>query len=589
MALSTPPTDWLALNLSKDLKILNFEPWVVITRRTLDFNTKENEPAITMMVFLNSQTRIFVLNVLNRTWKKGQFQTHEQVASIIHEFFSGNNPCYGYTMDQRFAKNCLFLVNSREEICSACRKMRDGQEIEPMKQVEKSFHLNKDTEELEHDSEETIMEEVEDLLDSNPLCDIRPSRDILLADFSFNCREESLSEVITDHQLQGGKHEDEINPKERKTKLKKLQRSDDSNSSIPCFMHENNLKNTESQKARNRKIHKDGRSVKPKSKKLLEHLHNVSCSRCETRFAVGRDLFTHFKDVHELSDEDIQKDFHVPVCYICQQAFATNSLLQMHKKRDHLLGKWKCTVCWKDLGHGEEVQSHYEDNHQPKDFQIKCALCEKELCFRNSFEAVREHWNQCLKDKLTEYRLRNAHRYLTKKFVCDVCGMAFPNEMLLIDHQDEHQGILNHSCSQCDYKTGTIRKLRSHIKYWHSGTRGSKPPVVACEICGQQVYKTNLWKHMANRHEEKALSCNECDKKFGTTLSLRAHMETVHPKNTLTCAICNTQVKCAAKLKVHMAIHQPPKYFCRFCGKGLKTTVSLANHERLHTRENPYK
>ncbi|TRY71085.1 hypothetical protein TCAL_01253 [Tigriopus californicus] len=359
-------------------------------------------------------------------------------------------------------------------------------------------------------------------------------------------------------------------------------------SKVSCSLCKKLFKNIESLKTHQRRIHKDGRSPKRKSKKFLEHLRDVVCPHCESRFHVGRDLFFHLKVVHCLSDEEIQKDFHVPICYICQQAFATYGLQQMHKKIDHLLGKWKCSICLKDFRHGGEVQEHYQGNHQPEEFHIKCALCQAELCFTTGFDVVKEHWDHCLKAKLTEDRLKNAPKYLAKRYVCDECGRAFQSQRLLNDHQDEHRGILKHSCSNCDYKTGTIRKLRSHMHYWHSGKPGYKPPLVACEICGQQVYKTNLWKHVANRHEKKAFSCDKCDKKFGTDLSLRAHKETVHPENTITCNICGIQVKHMAKLKVHMASHQPPKYFCRFCPKALKTTVSLANHERIHTGENPY-
>lgn len=140
-----------------------------------------------------------------------------------------------------------------------------------------------------------------------------------------------------------------------------------------------------------------------------------------------------------------------------------------------------------------------------------------------------------------------SNRLQRKRFVCDKCGKFFPFKSALFDHQDEHQGILKYLCSSWECKTGTSSKLRAHQKYWHSAQckRLQKKTLVSCEICGTQVEQSYLPRHISNNHKPPSWPCDECEKKFGTHITLKRHKHTVHSKSMVDCKICGMQVKCA--------------------------------------------
>ncbi|XP_059091224.1 zinc finger protein 808-like isoform X1 [Tigriopus californicus] len=589
MASDQEPIDWTQLHLSEDLQLLDFDPWIVITRQTLDFDTKGNKPFISMMMFLDTKSRVFILSVVYRTYKEGPIQNLEQVNQLIHEFFEDRHPCWGYGSDEdlprpyshQYATKCTVLVAKQGDQCGWCYEK----------------YLSIESNDDSGTNMDSILEDlVENAMDSKPLFEVRDR-----GSDQGNCGKE----ISMEEPLGGSEYcpivDDMENTIDNTDKLDALENKPDQEDQaahnynrtlIPCPLCEKSFKSSYSLRAHHRRSHQCENSNPVSRGKLLEYQRNVQCSICDAQFRLGKQLFPHLKTIHQLSDEEIMKSFHVPKCWICHRAFATLSIQTMHKKRDHLLGKWQCSVCLEVLRHGQELHDHYETQHKPEEFKVKCSMCQKELCFTNGFHTVLDHWASCLKLKNIESRSKTSSRSESKRFVCDECGRFFQFKSALSDHQDEHQGILKHECSKCDYKTGTASKLTAHRKYWHSARarKFQKKTLVSCEICGTQVEQSYLSRHIANNHETPAWPCNECEKRFGTEITLKRHKSTVHSKTMVDCQVCGVQVKCAEKLKVHMAIHLPPKYFCRFCGKGLKSTVSLGNHERkVHTGENPYR
>jgi KRAB domain-containing zinc finger protein len=133
-----------------------------------------------------------------------------------------------------------------------------------------------------------------------------------------------------------------------------------------------------------------------------------------------------------------------------------------------------------------------------------------------------------------------------------------------------------------------------------------------CPICGK-FFSTNnyLHKHVARIHQgfSEDIKCEMCDMVFPHKYAMKRHMNRKHEADPrFRCDICNKfcedsrweinfenketsflTIKFFRSLREHMNMHGEPQYFCKFCGKGLRSMKSLKNHERIHTGENPYK
>lgn len=601
--------DWTQLSLSPDLQVLHFETWTVITRRSLDLDPHgpNNPPCIAMMVFLNPKSNAVIFSVLNRTYKESQVQDVHQLAELVRHFFQGNYPCLGFgrnvnhppsMVSFEFPLDCEVLVGTKNSHCIQCLK-----EEEREQNAEEQFIVTKDDEmkaEVEKDPSENILNAIvqdvlESKLETGPLFQEsgrRSSRTLAAKPIRYLVDAYSDDEIKCDDdfedwgsEMDNMEDEDDIRPLKTR-KPRKTRSHSKKDSKVACPECGKLCKSSLTLKS-HMKLHKNSQMPIPL---LTKKLPILPCILCDAQFRMQKKLIRHLKEEHDLPDDQIQEEAAKRRCWICRETFTNDTIHYAHKKEVHLIGKWQCLKCPDVLRYGQELRDHYETNHGGDIFQVNCAMCQDELIFNDGFHIVEEHWKLCLEKKRDIVKKRQYERQKHKdKHVCDQCGKSFVLKKHLTEHEDEHRGIFKHQCAECDFKTAIRARLTDHWNNVHSPRAAElKKSQASCEICDKVMHESSLANHMANVHAEPTWPCQKCGKAFGTRRSLKRHEQLSHLQEMLKCEICGLLIKKNC-LKTHMRVtHAPPKFCCRFCGKGLKTQLSLGNHERIHTGENPY-
>ena len=88
-----------------------------------------------------------------------------------------------------------------------------------------------------------------------------------------------------------------------------------------------------------------------------------------------------------------------------------------------------------------------------------------------------------------------------------------------------------------------------------------------------EKYKTEpIFKELSNDKNKKLLSCEECQKRFSTTKSLRKHISCFHKEKNFKCEICNKTFSRINTLEIHIksaheGMKKEEKFGCNNCGK----------------------
>lgn len=216
--------------------------------------------------------------------------------------------------------------------------------------------------------------------------------------------------------------------------------------------------------------------------------------------------------------------------------------------------------------HNDANCSNDVDTFKDNDFNTQLMSCEKVRVQRSK------------KSKLVE----------DKQSVCDECGATFKNNSHLRRHIQ-----------------------RKHRKDSHK---------LECDVCGSKfLLNYDLKRHMIKHSSNRDFSCNHCEQKFKTELSLRNHIKVLHNQNeklsrTYLCKFCNRSYFHQRHLDYHMRKHtgdtrykcdsclpeklffysdavkwhkiryhgEPSPYSCSICSKKFIHERSLQTHEKDH-------
>merc|ERR1712179_652846 len=128
-------------------------------------------------------------------------------------------------------------------------------------------------------------------------------------------------------------------------------------------------------------------------------------------------------------------------------------------------------------------------------------------------------------------------------------------------HRKVHSNPIFYVCSFCgkNFKSASHRKDHEEI---HRGEADAN-----CEICGAQVRKKNLERHMKTHSDEADFTCDICEKAFSTKYSMKSHTvqqhllkkETKSPKSKegktmFKCNQCGYQCTTSKYMKTHQAV-----------------------------------
>jgi len=186
--------------------------------------------------------------------------------------------------------------------------------------------------------------------------------------------------------------------------------------------------------------------------------------------------------------------------------------------------------------------------------------------------------DQCSAQFRTDLRLRNHQKIFhglqkeskKKEEVCNICGLMFKNMKahMQAKHTDESKLF---RCEQCDYKSPNRNEVKRHFTAIHTNDNVTK-----CPFCKKPVkaLKRHLLRSKCDIPESERktieVSCDICQKTFGSVEYLKNHKRKVHTDNQYQCSICNFQSKYIENLKQHVrTVHEkkPLRETCPHCDK----------------------
>ncbi|CAH0546341.1 unnamed protein product [Brassicogethes aeneus] len=200
--------------------------------------------------------------------------------------------------------------------------------------------------------------------------------------------------------------------------------------------------------------------------------------------------------------------------------------------------------------------------------KLDCAFCGKH--FHNE-KAYRAHLK---KYDLKIYKLYSAPKQKVK-VPCHICGKMVLKRSL-VDHVKLHTNEKAYSCPVCEESFKTQGHLRAHRISKHE-------PKEMCEICGAQIKRNHIRRHLLKHGDIRKYKCTTCDKSFKTVSALQQH-KLIHENFARhRCDICAKPFKRADNLRVHKRSHADVKPFpCDLCTKTFTTKQWRDSHRRSH-------
>ncbi|XP_074154349.1 zinc finger protein 639 isoform X2 [Sminthopsis crassicaudata] len=209
---------------------------------------------------------------------------------------------------------------------------------------------------------------------------------------------------------------------------------------------------------------------------LLEHskLHEEDpylCKYCDYRTVLLESLSQHIADAH-FSD-------HLYWCEQCDLQFSSSSELYLHFQEHSCDEQYLCQFCEHETNDPEDLHSHVVNEHA-------CRLME----LSDKESGAGEHGHYSLLGRITfdkcknffvcqvcGFRSRlhtNVNRHVaiehTKIFphVCDDCGKGFSSMLEYCKHLNSHLSEGIYLCQYCEYSTGQIEDLKTHLDFRHA-------------------------------------------------------------------------------------------------------------------------
>ena len=157
-------------------------------------------------------------------------------------------------------------------------------------------------------------------------------------------------------------------------------------------------------------------------------------------------------------------------------------------------------------------------------------------------------------------------------------------------HRKTHESTKKElSCNYCDKTYGSKRGLEHHQQQKHSNTSDHE-----CQECSKSYkQKRMLLSHMQATHKPKQFHCKICDKKFAFGYELNTHVEYKHNgkvrEKNIECPTCQKTFSRKFELKQHSIMHMNPQFECSECKRMFHTKKILKSHMIIHTQDKPYK
>ncbi|XP_073434898.1 zinc finger protein 639 [Dendrobates tinctorius] len=237
---------------------------------------------------------------------------------------------------------------------------------------------------------------------------------------------------------------------------------------------------------------------------LLDHgrVHEeeqLSCKHCEYKTTSFENLNQHVADIHF-------NDFFY-WCEQCDLQFCTSSELYLHFQEHSCDEQYLCQFCEHETNDPEDLHSHVVNEHT-------CRLIELSDAYNNGGRGQFSLLNKISFDKCKNFfvcqvcgfssRLHtNVNRHVAIEHtrfyphVCDDCGKGFSGMLEYSEHLNLHSSEGVYLCQYCEYSTGQLEDLKTHLDFRHSADLPHK-----CGSCLLRFGSEDELKTHAQTHEK---------------------------------------------------------------------------------------
>ena len=396
-----------------------------------------------------------------------------------------------------------------------------------------------------------------------------------------------------------------------------------------------------------------GKSLR--SKQLSKHMQThqekkFECKLCYKKFSIQKYLEDHQKNVHRseqhLFEQDLTEDDLLFECTNeqCDKRFASELILEYHKKHGHKEAFLYCTFCPQVFPSTKMLQKHCKDVHGRKmGHTRKENICK--LCY-NSFEKnsnLNSHKKIHKEDKDFFNREINESDL---QFMCtDInCGQKFVSEKILKYHinrkhttfreiefkhlkKGTKKGVI-HDCPLCYVQFKSFYTMHNHILDIHHEDKDllkegqiEEKPIYNCSQCDHTFQRPSILEYHTNRMHQKAggskiksvkINCRHCAETFKHIKAAKAHSLEIHKtpyiilertRMQYKCSLCYQLFRRNRYLQNHIqSMHQNELFYldqamsqedltlkCSQCEKKFVSENSLAIHvQRTHGQTDVY-
>ncbi|XP_053328116.1 zinc finger protein 142 [Spea bombifrons] len=184
----------------------------------------------------------------------------------------------------------------------------------------------------------------------------------------------------------------------------------------------------------------------------------------------------------------------------------------------------------------------------------------------------------CKQPRCMKQHVRIRHEGV-KPHSCRYCDFSTTRRYRLDAHESLHTGVGRISCDACNRTFGTNSKLRLHQRRVHE-----KKPTHFCGLCDYSGYSQNdIARHVGSCHSGKpAFPCPVCQASFSSEAALKQHSLRRHQeKATHACPRCPFTCHSPATLRCHLQ-KQHLQLECGVCKQSFSRRLDLEEHRRSH-------